>query len=136
VYSACARFKALGVGFKKSPNSGGMKGLAFVLDPDGYAIEVVQQAASAAVEAVDCCGFGDGAAAGVAGALAAAVQPPPYASAGVVGGACLDVGPYYTVAAPEATAAFIMQQVGDTNFLPSSSPIACFGLVTMERLSR
>jgi len=30
VYAACARFKELGVEFQKSPNSGGMKGLAFV----------------------------------------------------------------------------------------------------------
>lgn len=41
VYAACERFKKCGVDFKKSPNSGGMKGLAFIKDPDGYAIEIV-----------------------------------------------------------------------------------------------
>ena len=35
VYAACERFKSIGVAFKKSPNSGGMKGLAFIKDPDG-----------------------------------------------------------------------------------------------------
>lgn len=40
VYEACERFKRLGATFHKSPNSGGMKGLAFVKDPDGYLIEV------------------------------------------------------------------------------------------------
>ena len=35
VYDACDRFKDLGVTFQKSPNSGGMKGLAFIKDPDG-----------------------------------------------------------------------------------------------------
>jgi len=34
-------FKRLGCEFKKSPNSGGMKGLAFVKDPDGCAVEVL-----------------------------------------------------------------------------------------------
>jgi lactoylglutathione lyase len=111
VYAACARFKDLGVGFKKSPNSGGMKGLAFVLDPDGYAIEVVQQASPAKVAPMDCCGFSseEGAA---PGELQAAVQPPPYASAGITGGTCCDVSSYYTATAPEVTAKFIMQQVG------------------------
>ena len=30
VYDVCERFKVLGVEFQKSPNSGGMKGIAFV----------------------------------------------------------------------------------------------------------
>ena len=40
VYAACERFRSLGVPFHKSPNAGGMKGLAFIKDPDGYLIEV------------------------------------------------------------------------------------------------
>jgi len=43
VYEACERFKELGCEFKKTPNAGGMKGLAFVKDPDGYLIEVLPQ---------------------------------------------------------------------------------------------
>ena len=43
VYEACERFKKLGCTFTKTPNSGGMKGLAFVKDPDGYLIEVLPQ---------------------------------------------------------------------------------------------
>jgi lactoylglutathione lyase len=55
VYEACERFRALGVEFHKSPNSGGMKGLAFVRDPDGYLIEVLPRGGMV-VEAVDCLG--------------------------------------------------------------------------------
>jgi len=43
VYEACARFAELGCEFSKTPNAGGMKGLAFVKDPDGYLIEVLPQ---------------------------------------------------------------------------------------------
>tara|TARA_B110001452_G_scaffold266649_2_gene274094 strand:+ start:482 stop:1147 length:666 start_codon:yes stop_codon:yes gene_type:complete len=43
VYEACERFKAMGCEFTKTPNSGGMKGLAFVKDPDGYLIEILPQ---------------------------------------------------------------------------------------------
>ena len=43
VYEACERFKKLGCEFTKTPNSGGMKGLAFVKDPDGYLIEILPQ---------------------------------------------------------------------------------------------
>jgi len=43
VYEACARFASLGCEFSKTPNSGGMKGLAFVKDPDGYLIEILPQ---------------------------------------------------------------------------------------------
>ena len=35
VDKACARLEALGVGFKKKPDAGLLKGIAFVLDPDG-----------------------------------------------------------------------------------------------------
>ena len=55
VYEACVRFRDLGVEFHKSPNSGGMKGLAFVRDPDGYLIEVLPRGGMS-VEAVDCMG--------------------------------------------------------------------------------
>ena len=41
VDAACARFEALGVPFKKRPNDGKMKGIAFVTDPDGYWIEIL-----------------------------------------------------------------------------------------------
>ena len=43
VYEACERFQSMGCEFAKTPNSGGMKGLAFVKDPDGYLIEILPQ---------------------------------------------------------------------------------------------
>jgi len=55
VYTACNRFHKLGVPFHKSPNAGGMKGLAFIKDPDGYLIEVLPQG-EMIVEDVDCLG--------------------------------------------------------------------------------
>ena len=55
VYEACERFKALGCEFTKTPNSGGMKGLAFIKDPDGYLIEVLPQGPMVTQE-VDCDG--------------------------------------------------------------------------------
>ena len=39
--AACARLESLGVTFRKKPDEGGMKGLAFIEDPDGYLIEVI-----------------------------------------------------------------------------------------------
>ncbi len=42
VYAACERFEALGVEFVKRPDDGKMKGLAFIKDPDGYWIEILQ----------------------------------------------------------------------------------------------
>ncbi|CAM9769699.1 unnamed protein product, partial [Phaeothamnion confervicola] len=30
-----------GVQFRKRPDEGGMKGLAFILDPDGYSVEIL-----------------------------------------------------------------------------------------------
>lgn len=42
VYSACARLENLGVEFVKKPDDGKMKGLAFIKDPDGYWIEILQ----------------------------------------------------------------------------------------------
>lgn len=41
VESACARFEALGVAFRKRPQDGKMKGIAFITDPDGYWIEIL-----------------------------------------------------------------------------------------------
>ncbi|KAL5394954.1 hypothetical protein PMIN02_004513 [Paraphaeosphaeria minitans] len=40
--AACARFEEKGVNWKKRLTEGRMKNIAFVLDPDGYWIEVVQ----------------------------------------------------------------------------------------------
>lgn len=42
VYAACERFEKLGVTFVKRPDDGKMKGIAFIKDPDGYWIEIVQ----------------------------------------------------------------------------------------------
>eukprot|EP01029_Cantina_marsupialis_P009725 TRINITY_DN22540_c0_g1_i1.p1 TRINITY_DN22540_c0_g1~~TRINITY_DN22540_c0_g1_i1.p1 ORF type:complete len:166 (-),score=36.62 TRINITY_DN22540_c0_g1_i1:250-747(-) len=39
----CERLFANGVKFKKTPDSGRMKGFAFVYDPDGYQIELIQR---------------------------------------------------------------------------------------------
>eukprot|EP00527_Entomoneis_sp_CCMP2396_P008854 CAMPEP_0198142090 /NCGR_PEP_ID=MMETSP1443-20131203/4984_1 /TAXON_ID=186043 /ORGANISM="Entomoneis sp., Strain CCMP2396" /LENGTH=212 /DNA_ID=CAMNT_0043805037 /DNA_START=164 /DNA_END=802 /DNA_ORIENTATION=+ len=55
VYEACERFKEMGCEFHKSPNSGGMKGLAFVKDPDGYLIEVLPQG-KMITKPIDCMG--------------------------------------------------------------------------------
>ncbi len=55
VYEACERFKAMGCEFAKSPNSGGMKGLAFVKDPDGYLVEVLPQGPMV-TKPIDCNG--------------------------------------------------------------------------------
>ncbi len=40
VDAACERFESLGAEFKKKPNEGSMKGIAFIKDPDGYWIEI------------------------------------------------------------------------------------------------
>lgn len=42
VEDACKRFEELGVSFVKKPNQGKMQNLAFIKDPDGYWIEVLQ----------------------------------------------------------------------------------------------
>eukprot|EP00301_Raphidiophrys_heterophryoidea_P014612 c23041_g1_i1.p1 GENE.c23041_g1_i1~~c23041_g1_i1.p1 ORF type:complete len:209 (-),score=60.32 c23041_g1_i1:189-815(-) len=62
VYAACERLHKMGVEFQKSPNSGGMKGLAFAKDPDGYWIEIIPQVKPTPVQDVDCLGvrIGDG----------------------------------------------------------------------------
>jgi lactoylglutathione lyase len=41
VHAACRRFAEMGVDFVKRPDDGVMKGLAFILDPDGYWIEIL-----------------------------------------------------------------------------------------------
>lgn len=43
VYASCAELEAKGVAFKKRPDEGRMKGLAFALDPDGYWIEIIRR---------------------------------------------------------------------------------------------
>jgi len=43
VYDACAKLEAAGVKFRKKPDEGRMKGLAFALDPDGYWVEIVRR---------------------------------------------------------------------------------------------
>ena len=40
---SCDRFTSLGVRFKKRPEDGQMRNIAFILDPDGYWIEVIQK---------------------------------------------------------------------------------------------
>ena len=42
VRAACARFEALGVPFQKRLTDGRMKELAFIKDPDGYWVEIIQ----------------------------------------------------------------------------------------------
>lgn len=44
VSAACARFEELGVPFKKRPQDGTMKDIAFITDPDGYWIEILSPA--------------------------------------------------------------------------------------------
>lgn len=41
VVAACDRFEELGVPFKKRPQDGRMKNIAFIADPDGYWIEIL-----------------------------------------------------------------------------------------------
>lgn len=40
--AACERFESLGCNWKKRLTDGRMKNVAFLLDPDGYAVEIVQ----------------------------------------------------------------------------------------------
>ncbi|KAF0809386.1 lactoylglutathione lyase [Alcanivorax sp. S71-1-4] len=42
VYAACERFEKLGVKFVKKPDEGKMMGVAFIQDPDGYWVEIIQ----------------------------------------------------------------------------------------------
>ena len=41
IEAACARFEQLGVKFQKRLSDGKMKHIAFILDPDGYWIELI-----------------------------------------------------------------------------------------------
>jgi len=43
VYEACDDIRKLGYGFRKEPDGGSMKGLAFAYDPDGYSIEIIKR---------------------------------------------------------------------------------------------
>lgn len=56
VYEACERFKKLGCNLTKTPNSGGMKGLAFMKDPDGYLVEILPQG-EMITKPIDCDGI-------------------------------------------------------------------------------
>ena len=42
VRAACARFDEMGVTYQKRVGEGGMKEIAFIKDPDGYWIEIIQ----------------------------------------------------------------------------------------------
>ena len=41
VYAACEQFEEAGVTFVKQPDAGAMRGLAFIKDPDGYWVEIL-----------------------------------------------------------------------------------------------
>jgi len=43
VYEACDAIREYGYGFKKEPDGGSMKGLAFAYDPDGYSVEIIKR---------------------------------------------------------------------------------------------
>ena len=43
---ACSGLEAAGVAFRKRPQDGAMRGLAFALDPDGYSVELIERGAS------------------------------------------------------------------------------------------
>eukprot|EP00559_Dactyliosolen_fragilissimus_P007089 CAMPEP_0184858672 /NCGR_PEP_ID=MMETSP0580-20130426/3753_1 /TAXON_ID=1118495 /ORGANISM="Dactyliosolen fragilissimus" /LENGTH=342 /DNA_ID=CAMNT_0027354957 /DNA_START=153 /DNA_END=1181 /DNA_ORIENTATION=- len=43
VYTACDAIRTMGYGFKKEPDGGSMKGLAFAYDPDGYPVEIIKR---------------------------------------------------------------------------------------------
>uniref|UniRef100_A0A7S1VGR7 Lactoylglutathione lyase n=1 Tax=Grammatophora oceanica TaxID=210454 RepID=A0A7S1VGR7_9STRA len=43
VYETCDFLRPMGYGFRKEPDGGSMKGLAFAYDPDGYSIEIIKR---------------------------------------------------------------------------------------------
>ncbi|KAL9182858.1 hypothetical protein ACHAXT_004137 [Thalassiosira profunda] len=43
VYAACDDIRKMGYGFRKEPDGGSMKGLAFAYDPDGYSVEIIKR---------------------------------------------------------------------------------------------
>jgi len=49
VHKACEELEASGVSFRKRPNEGTMKGIAFAYDPDGYWIEIIARAPSSGI---------------------------------------------------------------------------------------
>ncbi|CAJ1946301.1 unnamed protein product [Cylindrotheca closterium] len=49
VYAMSAKLEAAGCSFKKKPDEGRMKGLAFVYDPDGYWVEIVRRSEDAKI---------------------------------------------------------------------------------------
>ena len=51
VNAACERFEKLGIDFVKRPDEGAMKGLAFIRDPDGYWVEILEADSLAAMSA-------------------------------------------------------------------------------------
>ena len=56
VVEACDRFERLGVEFVKKPDAGKMKNIAFIKDPDGYWIEILETAnAKTFVDWADNC---------------------------------------------------------------------------------
>ena len=54
VYAACERFESCGIAFVKKPDDGKMRGLAFIQDPDGYWIEILN--ANSAADIVSMTG--------------------------------------------------------------------------------
>lgn len=48
VAAACVRFEELGIPFRKRPDEGKMRDIAFVTDPDGYWIEILSPASMTA----------------------------------------------------------------------------------------
>eukprot|EP01084_Bolivina_argentea_P312308 540685_1 len=50
VYTACEQLEKNGVTFKKKPNEGRMKGLAFAYDPNGYWVEIVKRDTSSNIK--------------------------------------------------------------------------------------
>jgi len=115
VYEACDRFKIAGAEFKKSPNSGGMKGLAFVEDPDGYAIEVLPfgKAFPFPTKDVDCNGVTLDGGGGYTGGLAAAAQVAERGSESALKASFdgkYDCSPYYSLPADSAVSGWCSQQ--------------------------
>jgi lactoylglutathione lyase len=49
VYACCEKLEKAGCTFKKKPDEGRMKGLAFVYDPDGYWVELVKRGEDASI---------------------------------------------------------------------------------------
>ncbi len=43
VYKACDAIRPMGYGFRKEPDGGSMRGLAFAYDPDGYSVEIIKR---------------------------------------------------------------------------------------------